>query len=514
MSANGNGHRGDQITDELRAELLRRRLSGTGKNKAGTGRAAFPSADRDKPLRTSFGQQQMWLLNRMQPDSPEYLVPLVLRMRGPLDAEVLRRSLEHILGRHEVLRSRYVLEESGLVQVVDAPRHLEMPLVDLSATPPAERDDHARGLVEKEVSVSIDLEQEWPVRAMLLKCDDQEHILTVTFHHIACDAWSMRLFAEELSTLYRAFASGTDVRLAPLTVQYADYAAWQNRHFSGDVMEQHLAYWREQLADLPSLELPTDRPRPVERSWAGDLTPLTVPADLADRVRDLAKRHNTTLFTVLLTAYQALLSRHTRSTDIPVGVTVSGRGRPELQQLIGYGINTLVIRGQWAPNASFEELIAGTGATLMSAFDHQAAPFALLVDELQPDRDLSRTPLFQVDFILQQDRATAFDLPGLDVEVLTGAHTSKFDLTLELLESAGGALSGHLRYATALFDSGTIERLGRQFLRLLESVTADPTRPVALADVLPAEDRGVLVGEWASSVEVPVEWCVHEVFEQ
>ncbi|MGW6913440.1 condensation domain-containing protein, partial [Kitasatospora sp. NPDC054939] len=515
-SGNDNGRPQEQDAAQRREELLRRRLGGAGgrKGRRGAGRAAFPTADRSAPLRTSHGQQQMWFLNRMHPDSPEYLVPLVLRMRGPLDAELLRRAVEGILDRHEVLRSRYVLADGEPVQVVDAPRRVELPLTDLRAVPSGEREERARGIVEADVARAIDLEQEWPVRALLVRLDEQDHILAVTFHHIACDAWSVRLFADELGTLYRAFGEGAASPLAPLAVQYADYAAWQRDHLSGEVMERHLAYWREQLADLPTLAVPTDRQRPAVREWAGGQVPFAVPAGLAARVGELAKAYDTTVFTVLLTAYQALLSRWSGGTDVPVGVTVSGRGRPELQQLIGYGINTLVVRGRWESGASFEELVAGTGRTLLDAFEYQAVPFAHLVDELQPERDLSRTPLFQVDFILQQDRATAFDLPGLDVEVLTGSRTSKFDLTMELLEGADGSLTGTLVFAAALFEHATVERLAGQFLQLLESVTAEPAAPVALAQLLPAAELELLTGAWATAVEAPVDATVHEVFER
>lgn len=336
----------------------------------------------------------MWFLNRLEPDSTEYLVPLVLRLRGTLDAAALGRAFETIAARHEILRTRYAFENGGPVQVVDAPgaRALPLPVVPLTEEPAAERERKATEVLREQLATGFDLATEWPVRGTLLRLADDDHILAFVFHHIACDAWSTRVFGGELSALYAAFVSGHEAQLPPLTLQYADYAAWQRQQLAGPGAEAHLDYWRERLAGVEATDLPTDRPRPAVRDHAGADLDFELPDGLADRVREAALKHDTTPFTVLLTAYQTLIARYTGKRDVTVGTVVSGRGRPELQQLIGYGINTLVLRAGWDDQATFGGLVASGRRHILDAFDHQQVPFAQLVDELQPERDQSRTP--------------------------------------------------------------------------------------------------------------------------
>ncbi len=356
--------------DALRAELLRRRLAG--RRTGATRRPDIPRADRDGPLPLSYGQQQMWFLSRLEPDSPEYLVPLVLRLRGALDTEALDKAWHQLLERHEILRTRYALDGDEPVQIIDAPRPLPL---DRSG---AADDDAVRALVEADLARPFDLGRDWPVRARLIRLADDEHVLAVVFHHIACDAWSTGVFGQELSALYTGSAP------APLTVQYADYAAWQRAELTGEVVERHLDHWKGRLADLAPLELPTDRPRPAVRDGAGSAVAFDVPAPLGTRLRELAAAHDSTPFMLFLAAYQSLLARHTGRADIAVGTVVSGRGRPELQRLIGYGINTLVMRGDLSGDPAFTDLLARTRATVLDAYDHQDVAFAQVVDALGP----------------------------------------------------------------------------------------------------------------------------------
>ncbi|WP_405974467.1 amino acid adenylation domain-containing protein [Streptomyces sp. NBC_00988] len=496
-----------QDAASVRAELLRRRLAGRGGRTAR--RSLIERADRGAPLPLSFGQQQMWFLNRMDPDSVEYAVPLVLRLRGPLDTEALTAAWERIVERHEILRTRYALGADGEpVQLIDAQGTAGLPPLAVAG------ETGLRAAVEAEIARPFDLERDQPVRATLMRLAEHEHVLVVVFHHIACDAWSVRLFAGELSTLYGSSVTGTPAEPEPLTVQYADYAAWQRRHLTGNTLERELAYWREQLAGNGPLELPTDRPRPAVRDWDGDSVPFTVPAALADRVRELSLEHGTTPFALLLTVYQLLLSRHTGTSDIPVGVTVSGRNRPELQQVIGYGINTLVVRGRWADDPSFAELLTATAATVLDAFEHQSVPFARLVDDLQPERDPSRTPLFQADFVMHEDRTTAFDLPGLELESVLEDRIAKFDLTLNMTHAPEGRpMEARLGYATSLFDRTTIERMTGHFLRLLESVTTRPKAPLSAMDMLTPTETTQLLTSWNPVAPEEIQTCVHHAFE-
>ncbi|WP_067460885.1 non-ribosomal peptide synthetase [Actinomadura macra] len=494
---------------ELRAEMLRRRLQGRGQ---GGGRQAIAPADRSGRLPLSFGQQQMWFLNRLDPDGTEYLVPMVLRLRGQLDVAAFARAWNTVVGRHEVLRTRYAMAGDEPVQVIDPAADREVPLTDLASVPEDERWGRAFALAEREAATGFDLEHEWPARVRLVRLAGDDHLLVMAFHHIACDAWSTGLLADELSAAYRAFAAGLQPSLEPLPVQYADFAAWERDRMSGQTLERHLGYWRDRLAGLNPLEPPTDRPRSAVRDRAGALVTFDFPAGLAEGVRDMAARHGVTPFVVLLTGFQLLLARYTGTTDVAVGTAVSGRERPELQRLIGYGINSLVLRARWDGDPTFAELLAHGRTMTLDAFDHQDVPFARLVDELQPDRDLSRTPLFQVVFDLVEPRAALFDLPGIEVTAVEAtARTARFDLTLQIEAGADGGMSGRLEYATALFDAETARRLTGHLVRLLENVVADPDARASTVDLLPAAERDGLLAAGAGPEPAVPPRPVHQV---
>ncbi|MEU1494263.1 amino acid adenylation domain-containing protein [Streptomyces sp. NPDC005776] len=496
---------------ERRAELLRSRLAGRrsgGRPKSAS--LSLPRADRDAPLPLSAGQRQMWFLNRLQPDSAEYLVPMVLRLSGTLDRAALAGAWQTMTDRHEILRTRYGLSGVEPVQLIDSPAPVALPVVDLSGEPAADRERLAAELVEREVTTPFDLAAQWPVRARLVKLAEDEHVLAVVFHHIACDAWSIRVFAGELSSLY----GGTP--LAPMSTQYADYASWQHQQLSGPALERGLAHWRGLLSGALPTELPADRPRPALRDTTGADVRFTFPAELAARVHALAGSHRTTPYAVLLTAFQVLISRYTGQPDVSVGTVVSGRTRPELQQLIGYGINTVVMRGSWADDPGFGELLDRTTGAVLDAFDHQEVPFARLVDELQPDRDMSRTPLHQVAFTMHEQRIDALALPGLTVEQYGRSETvAKYDLTLQIEEGPDGSLGGALNYATALFDHATVNRMTGHLRRLLDEVTARPGVPVSRLRILDDEEYAAVTGAPAGTrPAAPAERCVHQVFEE
>ncbi|MDG4786446.1 amino acid adenylation domain-containing protein [Micromonospora sp. WMMD1102] len=499
--------------EAAREELLRARLAG---RLRGGRRAALTRVDRNGPLPLSFGQQQMWFLSRLDPGSWEYLVPLALRLRGTLDAAALRRALTGLVGRHEILRTRYALADGEPVQVIDPAGPVELAVTDLTELPEAEREARGFERAAQEPAVPFDLGTQWPVRSRLIRLADDDHLLVVVFHHVACDAWSAGIFAEELSELYAAALAGRPDTLAPLPVQYADYAAWE-RGREATEHQRHLDYWRRQLAGVPPLDLPADRPRPATREWAGAAVELELPAGLGGQLRDLAQRHGATLFMVLLTGYQALLSRYTGGTDIPVGTVVSGRNRPELSRLIGYGINSLVMRARWDSDITFAELLAANRETVLAAFDHQEVPFGQLVDELQPDRDMSRTPLFQVAFTMHEAGDGRYAMPGLAVSPLDAlSQVSRFDLTLQVQEAADGGLRAHLEYATALFDRATVRRLGGHLVRLLQAAVAEPGRALSAVDLLDEAERAEVTGV-ANPFRidaVPPTLTVHQVFEQ
>ncbi|MFD5780299.1 amino acid adenylation domain-containing protein [Streptomyces sp. NPDC126933] len=512
------GVRTNRQAEESREELVRARLAGG----RGGRRAAVVPVDRDGPQALSHGQQQMWFLSRLDPESWEYSVPVVLRLRGALDADALRRGFEELVARHEILRTRYRLDGAEPVQLIDPPGPFALPVDDLTGVADAaERERRATALAEAEPGRPFDLENGLPLRARLIRIADDHHLLAVVFHHVACDEWSVGLFLSELSAVYGAFLDGEPSPLAPLPVQYADYAAWQRERLSGDALAGQLDYWRDRLGGSTPLEVPTDRRRPATRSWAGDAVPVDLPAPLAERLRALGAEHGATPFQTLLAGYQALLARYTGRSDISVGTVVSGRGRPELEQLIGYGINTLVMRGRWDGDPSFRTLLTGARETVLDAFDHQEFPFARIVDELQPERDMSRTPLCQVAFTMHQERTSDFRLPGVAAEALRAtSRVSRFDLTLQLGEYGDGAVRGALEFSTALYDRTTVERLVRHFVRLLESAVAAPDLPLSRLDLLDDADLAVLLPAPAEAAAAPEGRtslapgrCLHEVFE-
>ncbi|MEU3219378.1 condensation domain-containing protein, partial [Streptomyces sp. NPDC006971] len=496
--------------DALQEKLLRHRLGG-GRSRAR--RRGIALADRSGPLRLSFGQQQMWFLNRLDPDSAEYLVPLAFRIRGTLDVAVLERAWNMLLARHEILRTRYTLTDGEPAQIIDPPRTVGLPVDEQRDVPGGERGRRADARVAEDARTPFDLEREWPVRARLLKLADDDHVLGVVVHHIAFDAWSARVLITELGALYEALAAGREAPLPELPVQYADYAAWQRAQEADGALAEHLTYWRERLAGIGPLDLPADRPRPAHRDHEGADVSFVLPDGLSEKIHKLALRHNTTPFAVLLPAFQALLARYTDRSDIAVGTVASGRTRPELQGLIGYGINNLVMRGSWRGDPRFAELIEQARDHLVEAYDHQSVPFARLVDELQPERDMSRTPLYQVAFTLHERGGERVELPGLTIEphAATGS-VAKCDLELQINSAPDGTFHGQLVYATSLFERDTVLRMSRHFVRLLQQAVEDETTPLSRLDVLDAAERALVTA--GPRFSRPVTRTVHELFEE
>ncbi|WP_436961369.1 amino acid adenylation domain-containing protein [Streptomyces sp. SudanB182_2057] len=488
--------------EQLRDELLRRRLRGRARDTEN----GIRHADRSKPLPLSFGQQQMWFLHQLDPDSPEYLVPIAFRLRGELNVEELRAALTDLVARHEILRTRYTVDGTGPVQTVVGAAPVDLPLEEVTT-------GSLDTAVTRAALTPIDLLREAPMRPRLLRVAPDDHVLLLVFHHIAFDAWSAQVVAAELSALYEARADGRSAPPAPLAVQYADFAAWQREELSTGRLAEELDHWARTLDGLPSLDLPLDRPRPARRDSGGAAAGFTLPDEVVAGIRDLAAQCATTPFVVLLTAFQVFLARYTGQTDIPVGTVMSGRTRPELQGLIGYCINSLVLRGRWTGDPAFRELVLNTKDTLADAYDHQSVPFALLVDRLQPERDMSRTPLYQVALTMHQRSGSgAVALSDLTMEPYPATgQIAKVDLELQIDEGGDGSLRGQLVYATSLFEPGTVQRMLCHFQRLLAGAVARDGEPVSRLEVLDDAERALLVG--APADEELVTACVHEIFE-
>ncbi|MFF3553852.1 amino acid adenylation domain-containing protein [Streptomyces tsukubensis] len=482
-----------QDIDGLREELLRRRLSGTGPTSGG----AIPRADRSKPLPLSFGQRRLWFLESAEPGSADYTVPLVLRLRGPLDALALHRAWHYVIDRHEVLRTRYRLDGAEPVQEVTDGHANGCPVYqDLSDVSPEGREERARRAVERAARTRLSPADGRVAALQLIRLDHDDHRLVAVFHHIAFDGWSERTFWRDLSSSYREAKGHGPVDLDPLPVQYADYAVWQRNEPDGGGPAESLAYWSERLAGLTPLDLPTDRPRPPLRSTAGDVVAFEVPAALSAAARTLALRHGTTPYVVLLTALQVLLARYTGRTDIAVGAPTAGRGAPGCDDLIGFFVNTVVLRTVWSGRPPFGELLDRNRLAVLDALDHQDVPFERLVERFDPVRDPSRTPLVQVMFGYHETDLETFGFPGVEAEPLdVPGDGAKFDLNLQIESGPDDRMRGFLEYSTALFDRDSAERVVGHLLRLLDSATSDPGAPVTeLEHLTPAEVHQLLVG--------------------
>jgi amino acid adenylation domain-containing protein len=450
----------------------------------------------------SFAQERLWFLDRLDSGSALYNVPIVLRIAGGLDVAALAAALGEVVRRHEALRTTFAFaaDESGGApyQAVAEASAIPLPVVDLSALP-APSGEAAR-LAHEEAARPFDLAAGPLLRARLLRLADRDWHLELDFHHIVFDGWSLGVLIEELGALYPAFAEGRPSPLSELPVQYVDYAIWQRAWLGSGVLEIQRDYWTERLRGARTvLDLPTDRPRPPVQSFRGGSLALAIPADLAAGLEGLARREGATLFMVLLAGYQTLLSRLSGQSDLLVGSPVAGRGRREIERLIGLFVNTLVLRGEPDPGLPFRELLARDRATALGAYAHQDLPFERLVEELQTERSLSRAPIVQVVLALQNAVSWGggnLHLPGLTLEALPAeGGTAKVDLLLSIAPAPGG-LAGVWEYAADLFDATTIGRLSRQLLTLLAGAVADPARPLAELPLLGEGERHQLVAEW------------------
>ncbi|RKH04264.1 amino acid adenylation domain-containing protein [Corallococcus sp. CA053C] len=445
---------------------------------------------RDAALPLSFGQQRMWFIEQLTPGGISYNVPYFARLTGPLDVPALERALATVVERHEALRTTFAVVDGRPVQRIAPELPLSLRVESLEAVPVVGREAALRALAEAEAREPFDLGVGPLVRVRLVRLGPTEHVLLLMLHHICCDGWSLTVMERELKALYAAWVSGTEAALPTLPVQYADHAVWQRQWLQGDVLQQQLEWWRGQLAGAPAaLELPTDRPRPAAQSTRGAVYRHALPVGLGRELEALCRKQGVTLFMALLGGMHLLLSRHSGQDDLVIGSPISGRTRKEVEPLIGFFINTLPLRVQGAGHLGFGELLHRVRKTCLDAYAHQEVPFEQLVDALQPERDLSRTPLFQVFFTLQHSAVPALELEGLRTSELDfEPGVSRFDFTVFLRETPDG-LVGIWEYNTDLFDEATVARLAEHYSRLLEAAVAEPERPVAALPLLSSRER-------------------------
>jgi amino acid adenylation domain-containing protein len=479
-----------------------------------------PVAER---LPTSFAQQQMWLLDRLLGDGSVYNNTISYRLLGDLNADALRRALAEIVRRHEVLRTRFEEVDGAPVQVVTRESTVHLAAVDLTREGPggASSVDRARWVAERarrlaidDATAPFDLSQGPLVRARLVRLAEREHWLLLTLHHIVTDGWSTGVLARELSALYRTFVRGEASCLPELAIQYADFAIWQREWLQPEVLQPQLEYWRNALAGLPPLELPTDRPRPPIPSHGGGRVLFELGDDITRRIGEVARREGATPFMALLTAWLVLLSRYSGQDDFAVGVPVAGRNRQELEGLIGLFLNTLVLRADLRGEPGFVTAMDRVRDRLVVAIRHQDVPFEMLVDEVAAGRDPSRNPLFQAAFAFDNMPATRLALEGLEVcEIELPNQTAKFDLRMFLAQREA-RLEGWIEYAEDLFDRDRIERMAGHWRTLLEEIVRDPRQVVTRLPML-TEDEWRRLHEWnATAADFPRGTTVQRLFEE
>lgn len=464
----------------------------------------------------SFAQQRLWFLDQFERESAAYNLPSAVRMKGRLDTAAFERALDEITRRHEVLRTTFQVVDGEPAQIVKPHSPFALTVEDIQHLPEQDREREALRLVAEEARRPFDLARSPVIRAKLLRLDRNDHVFLLTMHHIISDEWSLAIFIRELCRLYEAYSLGKSSPLPDLPVQYADFAIWQRDWLKGEVLQRQLDYWKRELgARPPVLELPTDRPRPPVAAFQGATVLFTLPESLAEKIELLGKREDCTLFMTLLAAFQTLLHRYSGQQEIITGSPVANRSKAQVRDVMGLLVNSLVLKADFSGDPTFSELLSRVRKTTLGAYDHADIPFEKLVDSLQPERDTSRSPLFQVSFFLQTVHNDKLQLPGLTLTVIDiDSGTSKFDLNL-VMERTTEGMTGSFEYRTDLFDATTVDRMIGHFKMLLSSITRTPDERISRLDLLPEEELRQVVIEWNQTGRKFGEPdCLHEMFEE
>jgi acyl carrier protein len=468
-------------------------LAQQAKNSAALNEPEIPpmvKVSRDKPLPLSFAQQRLWVLDRMEPNNPLYNIPRAVRLTGHLNSKALVDSLNEIVRRHESQRTTFDAGKDGEpVQVIAASFILNIPTVDLSARPEAEREPAVTEIAGKEAQTPFDLSKSPLLRATILKLGTRDHVLLLTMHHIVSDAWSAAIFFQELGVLYTAFAAGKPSPLPELAIQYADYAAWQRKFFQGKALEDQISYWREHLKGAPPLlQLPANRPRPEVRKFEGAYEPIPVRSDVAEAVKTFCQQEGVTPFMALLAAFKALLFRYSGQEHIVLGTDIANRTTDETEKMIGFFINLLPLHTDLSGDPTFRELVSRVREVALGAYAHQDIPFDKLVQDLQPERSSSHNPIVQALFVMQNIPPQTRELPGLEVTYFpTPITRSKFDVGVFMRENVKGMFQDWL-YSTELFDRSTILRMASHFENLLGLAVSNPDTRLSALEMRSSEE--------------------------
>jgi amino acid adenylation domain-containing protein/non-ribosomal peptide synthase protein (TIGR01720 family) len=499
------------LTPERRA-ILERALGwatpGDAHHPSRHGAPPIPRRQTNDSLPLSFAQQRLWFLDQFSGGSPFYSVSNALRIRLPLNVKALEQSYNEVVRRHEALRTTFQAAGATPIQVIADTLRLPLEVRDLRGLPIQAREAEAFRIAAEEVRRPFDLARGPLVRTSLIQLGAADYLLLLNMHHIVSDGWSMDVFAREITSLYGAYCMGKPSPLPELAIQYADFALWQREWLQGSMFDHELAYWRQQLKDLQELQLPTDRPRPAAVTFRGARHPIVVPDRLAAALQTLSQREGVTPFMTLLAAFMTLLHRYSGQRDIAIGAPTANRGRAELEELIGFFVNTVIIRSDVSGDPTFRELLGRVRTTALEAFAHQDVPFEKLVEELHPERDLSRNPLFQASF-------QVFNVQALPQDVfepcpLEGT-VAKFDLRIDMLLSPRD-LRGFVEYSSDLFDASTIARLTANFLTLLEAIAANPDERISRLQLIAPSERQRLLVEWNDTRSDYPRECVHDLF--
>lgn len=506
----------DNLSEEKR-ELLLQKLQ-THKQISSTGDInqvpPLVAVSREQTVPLSFAQQRLWFLDQLEGGSANYNMAAGVRLIGSLQVAALEQAIAEIVQRHEVLRTNFQTVDGTAIQVIAPTCTITLPVLDLQALTTEEKSTQVQRLAKEEADKLFDLANDSLLRITLLKLREEEHILLVTMHHIISDGWSIEIFFREMTTLYEAFFMGTPSPLAPLPIQYTDFAHWQRQWLQGEVLEKGLSYWKQQLAEIPPLlSLPSDRPRPNTQSFQGNVERFQIQPGLTKKLKELSLQSGATLFMTLLTAFAVLLSRYSNQSDIVVGSPIANRNRKEVEPLIGFFVNTLLLRVDLQGEPSFSELLNQVRQVALDAYTHQDVPFEKLVEELQPERSLSYNPLFQVMFILQNTPQPQLKLAGLNLTLEMENVTVNFDLSLSI-EETGQELIGSWEYNTDLFDAATIKRMVGHFQTLLEGIVANPQQQVSKTSILTASERKQLLSEWNNTYkDYAQDKCINQLIE-
>jgi amino acid adenylation domain-containing protein len=474
-------------------------------------------------LPLSFAQQRLWFLDQLVPNNPFYNVPTALRLTGVLNLVALEKTFQEIVRRHEALRTTFATVEGKPVQKITTNFSFSLPLLDLRSSPKFEQEIAVKNIVTQEAQQPFNLATDLLIRVKLLQLAEAEYLLIINLHHIVSDGWSIGVLIKEISTLYTAFTNNKPSPLPELAIQYADFAHWQRELLKGKELETQLAFWRKQLTGISRLDLPSDRPRPATQSYKGGTQRLQLPKDLSARLEALSQQEGVTLFMTLLAAFKILLYRYTQQEDIVVGSPIANRNRSEIEGLIGFFVNSLVLRTNLSGNPTFREVLNRVKEVALEAYAYQDLPFEKLVEELEPERKINQNPLFDVAFALQNAPMKALKLPELTLhpeQFNTG--TTRFDLEFHLWESSSGndlwvdssqGISGLVVYSTDLFDDATITRMLGHFQTLLENIVANPETRIANLQILSQLEQNQLLIEWnQTEIDYPQNNCIHELF--